>query len=270
MKKSITGALVTGAILGALVAGNAMAADMAVKTPYLKAPPPPAVSWTGCYLDAGGGYGMWNQDHSLTNTGFTPPTGVTTTDGGRGWLGRVGAGCDYQISSSFVLGVFGDYDFMSLKGSNTPSEVFGFGGGTGTTPITGNETETNAWYVGGRLGYLINPSFLTYVDGGYTQTRFTLGGEFSTLTGAPIAFGFPNYTDSGWFLGSGFETSLASMLPGLPAGLFLRTEYRYSSFKAANDLVVAAPAIPAAGSAENIKPQVQSVMTSLVWRFNWH
>jgi outer membrane immunogenic protein len=268
MKKSITGALVTGAILGALVAGNAMAADMAVKTPYLKAPPPPAVSWTGCYLDAGGGYSMWNQDHSLTNTGFTPPTGVTTTDGGRGWLGRVGAGCDYQISSSFVLGVFGDYDFMSLKGSNTPSEVFGFGGGTGTTPITGNETETNAWYVGGRLGYLINPSFLTYVDGGYTQTRFTLGGEFSTLTGAPIAFGFPNYTDSGWFLGSGFEYAVSGLLP-IP-GLFLKTEYRFSQYSTKNIAEVGFATGAPTGNVEATKPYVQTVTTALVWRFNWH
>src|SRR4029077_14238805 len=64
MKKSlITGASSTGAMLGTLIAGGAMAADMAVKAPIMRAPLP-AFSWTGCYLDAGVGYGIWNQDHN--------------------------------------------------------------------------------------------------------------------------------------------------------------------------------------------------------------
>jgi outer membrane immunogenic protein len=46
----------------ALASGSAFAADMPVKAPYYKAPPPPAYSWTGCYIDGGGGYGMYNQD----------------------------------------------------------------------------------------------------------------------------------------------------------------------------------------------------------------
>ncbi len=63
MKKiSITGALVSGAMLGALAVGSAMAADMPVKAPMLMKAPPPAYSWTGCYIGGGGGYGMWNQD----------------------------------------------------------------------------------------------------------------------------------------------------------------------------------------------------------------
>src|ERR1700693_709220 len=53
MKKiSIAGALVSGAMRGALAVGSAMAADMPVKPPYLKAPPPMAYSWTGCYINA--------------------------------------------------------------------------------------------------------------------------------------------------------------------------------------------------------------------------
>lgn len=39
--------------------GAASAADMGM--PYkAPLPPPPVVSWTGCYVDGGWGYGVWN------------------------------------------------------------------------------------------------------------------------------------------------------------------------------------------------------------------
>ena len=59
MKKILgTGAMIAGVLL---VAGSAMAADLKAPAPMLmKAPPPPVMTWTGCYLDAGAGYGMWN------------------------------------------------------------------------------------------------------------------------------------------------------------------------------------------------------------------
>ena len=109
----------------------------------LKAPmPAPVMSWTGCYVDGGWGYGMWNQDHNTT----TPVgTTVTTTDGGRGWMGKVGGGCDYQtplFNNRVVIGVFADWDPMSLKGSNSPSLLFG----APAQPITANEKETSAWF----------------------------------------------------------------------------------------------------------------------------
>src|SRR5580692_8008431 len=105
-----TGALIAGALL---VAGSALAADLKAPAPMLmKAPPPPVMTWTGCYLDAGVGYGMWNQDHNITTNNGAVTNGIVTgdvTNGGRGWLGRFGGGCDYQVSSSWVIGVFGDY-----------------------------------------------------------------------------------------------------------------------------------------------------------------
>ena len=42
-------------------------------------------------------------------------------------MGKFGGGCDYQtpwFNHRVVIGVFGDYDPMSLKGSNSPSEIF--------------------------------------------------------------------------------------------------------------------------------------------------
>ena len=74
---------------------------------------------------------------------------------------------------------------MSLKGNISPSELFP--AGAGAQPLTMNEKESSAWFVGARLGYLVTPSFMSYFDGGYTRTRFTTSGEFQTFTGTPIA-----------------------------------------------------------------------------------
>ena len=158
MKKSILGLVA----IGALVTGPAMAADMRMPVKAPLAPPPVVTSWTGCYIDGGIGYGMWNQDTNSIVTATGAPIGVQVTNGGRGWLGRLGGGCDYQFGSSWVIGAFGDFDFMDLNGK--------FGDPSG--PVTGNEKESSAWYAGGRLGYLISPTFLGYIDGGWTQTRF--------------------------------------------------------------------------------------------------
>ena len=68
---------VSAALLAAPLAASA--ADLMP----LKAPmPAPVMSWTGCYVDGGWGYGMWNQDHYFTDAAGSS---VTTTDGGRGW-----------------------------------------------------------------------------------------------------------------------------------------------------------------------------------------
>jgi outer membrane immunogenic protein len=252
----------------ALASGSASAADMNMP---LKAPLPPAPTWTGCYIDGGGGYGLWNVDHYVSGPpvgGFT--TTATTTDGGRGWLGRFGGGCDYQLQGSlsrWVIGAFGDYDFMGLNGSNTPNELFAPAGGI-SSPITANAKETSAWYVGARVGYLLTPSILTYFDGGYTGTRFTQGGEFQTLTGVPIGFAYPNYNTQGWFLGGGTETALSDWLPSLPAGLFLRTEYRFSYYESRNLGEFSTTTGLPDGNIEHVTPYVQTITTSLVWRFS--
>src|SRR5215831_4735448 len=56
--------------LSTLIAAPAMAADLAVKAPMYKAPPPVYFySWTGCYVGGFGG-GMWvDKDYNLTGVG---------------------------------------------------------------------------------------------------------------------------------------------------------------------------------------------------------
>jgi outer membrane immunogenic protein len=246
----------------ALIATPASAADLALKAPPYAEPPP---LWTACYISAGAGYGLWNQDH-FTSTPAAPNT-VTTTDGGRGWLGRFGGGCDYQtplFGYRIVIGAFGDYDVMGLGGSNSPSLV---NIATGS-PVTFNSTETGAWYAGARIGYLVTPLFLTYFDGGYTQTRFSNSAEFTTAFGGLTGAAFPNYSPSGWFIGGGYEYALN--FNWLPInGLFWKTEYRFSEYNNANlGQFIIATGVPT-GNVEHITPYVQTVTTSLVWRFNF-
>ena len=58
MKKFMVGSIAFAAV----AAGPAMAADLAVKRPVYRAPPPVAVfTWTGCYIGAHGGFG-WGRD----------------------------------------------------------------------------------------------------------------------------------------------------------------------------------------------------------------
>lgn len=254
MKKLLLASLATVA----LASTAAFGADLPVKAPVYKAPPAPVTSWTGCYLDAGFGYGMYNQDHFAESgpplTGAFVPEEISSTSGGRGWLGRFGGGCDYQVSSSWLIGAFADYDVMDLKGT---LEDFG---------LEGNEKESSAWSAGGRLGYLVTPSLLTYVSGGYTQTHFGSAGLFTAVGGAATPFTLASQTYDGWFIGGGTEYALTGIVP--IQGLFWRTEYRYSSFQSRDVPLI--PSTPLfAGEFLHTTKDTQTITSSIVWRFNW-
>src|SRR5882724_313397 len=146
-------------------ASSAFAADIPVKAPYIAPAQVVATNWTGCYVGAGGGYGMWNQEHITldpTRVPFRTQVGSVTT-GGRGWFGTVQVGCDYQFAPRWVVGAFGDFDFGSLKGNFSPGNLGGF---------VGEEKMRSSWAAGARVGYLVLPQLLAFVSGGYTQARF--------------------------------------------------------------------------------------------------
>jgi outer membrane immunogenic protein len=259
MKKFLLSASTIAMTMAA--AWSADAADIALRKAPPSAPPPP--SWTGCYVDGGGGYGLWNIDHFGQAAGVQVTS--STTSGGRGAFGTVGGGCDYQFSSAsgwgnWVVGVFADYDFMNLHRS--------LGGSFGIA--TGEEKESSAWGVGGRIGYLVTPNVFTYFNGGYTETRFDQV-NFSLFVSpfTPLAF-IGAHTYHGWFIGGGTEISLSGFfgIP-LPAGLFLRSEYRFSSYDSATLPIFTTTGAPFGTLSENFKPYVQTISTALVYRFNW-
>jgi outer membrane immunogenic protein len=256
--------LLTASVLAIGTVCSAYAADL---RPAYKSPPPappPAPSFTGCYLYGGGGFGLSNIDHFAETSAGVPITS-TSTSGGRGWLAGGGGGCDYQFGqgtgfwSNWVVGAFADADWMNIH-RNLQETI-----------AVGNAKESSAWAVGGRIGYLVTPNVFTYWNGGYTQTRFDQINF--TLVNTPFtplgSIGAQTY--DGWFIGGGTEISLSGLfgLP-LPSGLFWRSEYRYSSFNGATLQGIAGSGPFATGFAENMKPYVQTITTSLVWRFNWY
>jgi len=231
--------------------GAARAADMPVKAP--PPPPTPPMTWTGCYLDAGAGYGFFNLDHA----GASPITTPNANTAGEGWLGRFGGGCDVQLGSTgwsnIVIGAFGDFDLADLHGQFLGTIL----------PVNGTARESSAWAAGARAGYLVTPGLLTFVDGGFTEAQFDA--MPLSFFGIPTGSQFLGHTYQGWFVGGGTEWALNWV--GIP-GLFWRTEYRYASYDRAT-LLGQFIGGPPNGFNETMRPTVQTVTSSLVWRFNW-
>jgi outer membrane immunogenic protein len=241
----------------AAFASPALAADLAAR-PYTKAAPPPVpvATWTGCYVGGGGGGAATKNDHNdfLTAAPNTPLSPNLST-GGDGWFGTVQVGCDYQWNN-FVVGVFGDYDFMDIHGDISTGGFF-------APALTGSQKLDGQWAVGGRAGYLVLPQLLTYVSGGYTQAHWT-----STTLASFFAPGgvstLPGSTKGGWFIGAGDEYAL-----GFLPGLFWKTEYRYSEFDRANVSINTIPGGLPTGVSETERFREHSVRSELVYRFNW-
>jgi outer membrane immunogenic protein len=234
--------------------GTAGAADLPVKAPPMVAAAPVA-SWTGCYVSAGIGYGMSNTDnYNESYPGLVQTTSSGQTTGGRGWLGRGGIGCDYQVSPQFVIGAFADYDWSSIKG--TYEDNFFLAGG--------QENLSHSWAAGGRIGYLPYPNLMTFISGGWTQAHFD-GVSLASfaIPSVPPTDTFAGNTYNGWFIGGGTEYRLPWF-----QNLTWKTEYRFSSFQSA-DLPILLPSGAVSGFAEHNQNYVQSVTTSLVWRFNF-
>jgi outer membrane immunogenic protein len=256
-KMIVSAAVAISAIVGV---GAASAADMAART-YSKAPAMVAAapSWTGCYIGGGGGYGLWNQENT-SYVDIVPrlQTANTVTNGGRGYFGTVQAGCDYQfaaLGNQFVLGAFGDYDFASLKGDVSLPAVIG-------APV-GQEKMNSAWSVGGRAGWLVTPSLLTYFSAGYTQATFNQT-NFTSFGFAVPNFFINKQTYNGYFIGAGDEYAL-NFLPGL----FWKTEYRFSTYDTKTNPILFFPdGAPALDSIDS-KKYVQTIRSELTYHFNW-
>lgn len=245
--------------------GSAYAADLPARMPMKAAPiPVPVASWTGCYIGGGGGYGLWNQenrdylDPGLRGVTVRTQLTDTTTTGGRGYFGTVQGGCDYQFgmgAQQFVIGAFADGDWANIHGRN----------GDPGHAIVADENLSQAWAVGGRIGWVVLPKLLTYFTAGYTQATFDRQNFTSILAPfGPAGVFIDKQTYNGWFLGAGDEYAM-SFLPGL----FWKTEYRVSEFNTkTNPFIVTATGASTFESMDSRK-WVQTVRSELVYRFNW-
>jgi outer membrane immunogenic protein len=241
----------------AALTGSAYAADLPART-YTKAPPPmAALSWTGFYIFGGGGGGIWDADsHAQTSPGGVPLT-IDQRVGGDGYFGTVGAGYDWQFNNSWVAGIFADGQFGSIRGTLQDSNF----------ALTGRIKMQDAWAAGARLGYLVAPNVYSYVNAGYSGSHWS-GTGLTNLAGVASGLHTDSFNRNGWFVGGGVENNLNIF--GITApGWFMKTEYRAAyydkksieeKFDGTNTLV---------GEAITFKPWVQTISTSLVYRFNW-
>lgn len=235
------------AAFGALNVANA--ADIPAKAPVYKAPPVAATSWTGFYVNGGIGYGMWAADTNVLLPGGTCTTCVNEVQGGKGFLGTIGAGYDYQFGPRIVGGIFGDASLSELKGTIQDGQPF----------RAGEIKQSSSWAVGARAGWVFTPTTMSYVNAGYTAARFSGANMVTTFAGASAGLSTPATTLNGWFLGGGVETALSP-------GWFWRTEYRYAYY--GNKALPETTAVGATANTFNFKPTVQTLTTQIVYKFN--
>jgi outer membrane immunogenic protein len=250
----------------------ALAADMAAR-PYAKAPAvvAPVYNWTGIWISGGFGYGLAQYQHSENN--IAAPFALVSTGqdaGGKGWLGKVGIGYDYQFMGNFVLGAFADADWSNISGQYSINTTGVPGALLAASNLTGSFRNDYSWAVGARIGYVALPGLLTYFNAGYTQAHFERTSFFDTTApAAPLATGVVSgsRTRDGWFIGGGTEYAV-SQLPGL----FWKNEVRFSDLgNETNTFACTAAVGCGVGGVLNQTSRVyeQKATTELVYRFNW-
>ncbi|WP_159009401.1 porin family protein [Bradyrhizobium sp. S69] len=242
----------------AAFSGSAFAADLPARTYTKAAPIAVAPSWTGLYIFGGAGGGIWDANTGVTNTA----TGncvlcANNKQGGDGVFGTVGAGYDWQFNSSWVFGILADGQFGSIKGSISD-------GG-----LVGNEKLRDTWAAGARLGYLVAPNVLSYVNAGYTGSDWSGSTLLNPVTVTPSGLHTGGFTGEGWFIGGGVENNL-NIFGITSPGWFMKTEYRAAYYGNKSINVLADGTNLPTGITNNFNDSlVQTVSTSLVYRFNW-
>ena len=177
-----------GVAIAALCSASAFAADMPVKAPVYKAPPP-VFSWTGCYggLDAGGSWG-----NSESHFDYDGVLGFKSHTDGAPVGGTLG--CNWQ-NGAWVWGVETDLAWTNLKGTGPDLVSSGFS-------LTTKSDWLNTDRV--RFGYAVDRS-LWYVTGG-VAVRDVKAIENDLSTGVSEA---SSHTRAGWTVGAGAEFALA-------------------------------------------------------------
>jgi outer membrane immunogenic protein len=254
------------ALMAMVAAGTAGAADLAVKAPPYKAPPPVAVyNWSGFYVGANVG-GAWGKFDPTTATVFSPigyfalssvsavnGVGVQTINPSA-FTGGVQAGFNWQ-AGNVVFG--GEVDFNSFHLSGSAS-------GTGVYPCCAPSIFTVAssahtdWLLTarGRLGIAAN-NWLFYGTGGLAVTNLNGSFAFTDNCGSVPACGggpgFPNAAEAaslsktklGYAVGGGVEA-------GLWGNWSLKAEYLYVKFSSETAVgFITTPAIIGFGSNNN-------------------
>jgi outer membrane immunogenic protein len=182
---------------------------------------PRAPIWSGFYAGAGIGYG-----HLVSQNNYWEPTFASSWkgEGAAGGLAGLVLGFDRQLRERYVAGAFAEYDWSSIEityeDTATPQQKFRM---------------RSAFSLGARAGYLLTPTTLLYVTGGYTWAEGKSERYFD-ITGAGVTYPGATSVDlNGAFAGIGMETQLGERLA-------LRGEVRYLMFR--DEITNEQPAVP--------------------------
>jgi outer membrane immunogenic protein len=171
----------------------AQAADLPMKAPILKAAPPVAYSWTGCFVGAAGGGGGWGRSQHLNILGQN----LTDNFNVSGGIAGVEYGCNWQ-TGSWVLGTESDFSWTSIRGAANdvpPSNVL--------VVSATNQHWLSTSRV--RVGFLPSDQLLLYATGGLATGRIEATVDRTTLGQGFIS---ESSTRWGWTAGAGLEYAL--------------------------------------------------------------
>jgi outer membrane immunogenic protein len=240
-----TSAIIAAAALAALTTGAAYAADIKVKAPLYKAPPPVVVyDWTGCYAGGNAGWIGGGDQFDLTPSGaFDRPINVFSIAANRapllssyrphtsGITGGFQIGCNRQFGG-FVVGVEADLNFSSLD-ENIVASYPGspvIGQSNGANPRTERVRKELDWFstYRGRVGYAAD-RLLIYGTGGLAVAHIKTSTDVFFDPNTPGVLGGFHFASStsltrwGYAVGAGAEY-------GFGNNWTVKAEYLYLGF----------------------------------------
>lgn len=188
---------------------TAQAADMKVKKPVYKAPPPPVAvinDWSGFYVGGHVGYGWANTVSSGVSGLPFDVAGASVGVKPSGWLGGLQFGYNMAMQQ-FLLGLEVDFGYLGISGTSTVGTSFA--------------SVNYGWYsvIAGRLGLAMDTA-LVYVKGGFAMARI---GNEAGLVGDATDFTSTSGTRTGYAIGGGLEYALSRQWS-------VKGEYLYMDF----------------------------------------
>jgi outer membrane immunogenic protein len=236
-----------------------MAADMPVRAPLLKAPPPPAVyNWTGIYTASSLG-GGWED---ITGNYVLPPTtdhhSENTT---RAWYGSH-LGAQYQWNN-LAFGVEGSYETpigrsFGTSLSQSPDCLLS------TANRTCGDRFRNLWDVGGKLGMAWD-RWMVYGIGGFATVRLDTRTQ-ATSTGAILSQSSEHH--DGWFIGAGADVFVTKFWM---SDVILGVQYKHYDFESIRHFAAApgalAPLVPD-GNTRDMSGRLDVLTARLTFKYS--
>jgi outer membrane immunogenic protein len=244
------------AAVATLVAVPAMAADLRVKAPVLKAPAAvTAYDWSGCYVGAYLGYqtARVRARYGANSLGSAPGAAVSDDLRPNGFTFGPTIGCNYQWTGRWVVGLEGDLDF--IKKDDTQVET--------TQPLFRVGVEQQ-WLATARvrIGYAFDRGFilpwplLFYLTSGAAWASIETA---NFVPGNPTSFVAQKQTHVGWVAGFGSEY-------GLGNGWSVKSETLYIDLGKRSYFT---PTNPVSLAVLDIKPRIWVSKIGLNYRFHW-